>query len=163
MRAVKAMAACIDRLTRGVAMAALFLLVAVTAIDVVGRVAFAAPLGFTFELAGVLLGIALYFGLFGANWRRQHIRIDLLEEVLARSPLVARICDVLSWLMEAAFCLLVTIMVIRQSGKVALWAERFYFMPMEKWMPMAVYGVALIVATGAFLLHLSRIRAEERA
>lgn len=165
MGAVQSIARSVDGVTRLIAMAALFALAAVTAVDVLGRTFFDAPLGYAFELAGVLLGIAVYAGLIGVNWRRDHVKIDLLAGLFDRAPLVERLRDGLSWVLEAAFFAILAAVVLRQAETVSAWGERFYFLPTEKWVPMTVFFGLLVVAVAMFGLHLFRIEpdAETRA
>lgn len=132
----------------------LFLLVIVTAIDVGGRVLFGSPLGFAYELIGVLLGLSVYAGLVEANWKRQHIRIDLADALLARHPRLDRAVDRFVWLLEFSFSLLLAVMVARQVLVLYDYQENFMFLPMAKWLPLAVVGGLLVTSLGSFLAHL---------
>lgn len=151
-----------DRGLAAVAMTALFVMVLVTAVDVAGRTLFDAPLGFAYELIGVLLGVAVYAGLVGTNWRRDHICIDLMQSVFDRRPGLDRWRDRLSWVLEVTFFAVLGVMVVRQTLTLERFGERFYFLPLEKWVPLAGFGGLMALAVGVFALHLLRIRAEDR-
>ncbi|MBT9369922.1 TRAP transporter small permease [Rhizobium sp. CSW-27] len=139
---------------RMVTLASLLLLVVVTAIDVGGRVLFGSPLGFAYELIGVLLGLSVYAGLVEANRTRQHIRIDLADGLLARHPRLDRAADRLVWLLEFGFSLLLAVMVARQTIVLYGYQENFMFLPMPKWLPLAVVGGLLVTSLGSFAAHL---------
>lgn len=132
----------------------LLLLVVVTAIDVGGRVLFGTPLGFAYELIGVLLGLSVYAGLVEANWKREHIRIDLADALLARHPRFDRAADRFVCLLEFSFSLLLAVMVTRQVIVLYGYQENFMFLPMPKWLPLAVVGGLLVTSLGSFLAHL---------
>lgn len=139
---------------RVISLSSLLLLVMITAIDVGGRVFLGSPLGFAYELIGVLLGLSVYAGLVEANWTRQHIRIDLADGLLARHPRLDRAADRFVWLLEFSFSLLLAVMVTRQVVVLYGYQENFMFLPMPKWLPLAVVGGLLVTSLGSFLAHL---------
>lgn len=157
MAAVQFIAKWLDRTVRFIAMAALFVLAMLTAVDVGGRTFFDSPIGFTFELAGVLLGLAIYAGLVSMNWRRNHVKIDLLAGAFARVPAIEKLRDRLSWVLEVTFFAVLAAMVLRQALAVARWNERFLFLPTEKWVPMMAFFVLLSTAIAIFALHVLRV------
>jgi TRAP-type C4-dicarboxylate transport system permease small subunit len=140
---------------RMLTLTSLLMLVVVTAIDVGGRVLFGSPLGFAYELIGVLLGLSVYAGLVEANWKREHIRIDLADGLLARHPRLDRAADRLVLCMEFSFSLLLAVMVARQALVLHSYQESFMFLPVQKWLPLAVIGGLLVTSLGSFLAHLS--------
>jgi TRAP-type C4-dicarboxylate transport system permease small subunit len=156
MKALHLVADWTDKISGSLAMASLFGLVAVTAIDVGGRTFFDAPLGYAYELAGVLLGIAVYSGLVGVNWRRDHVKIDLLEGTFMRLPGFDLWRDRFSWVLEMVFFIILGIMVLRQAGSVARFNERFFFLPMEKWVPMTIYFVLIAFSVVILAVAVSR-------
>lgn len=139
-----------DRLLLGVALLALLGLVGVTATDVVGRTFFDAPLGFAYELVGVLLGIAVYGGLVSTNFLREHIQIDLLEDVFARRPRFDRLRGGVVWALEAVFFGLLAVFLVYQTLELARWGETFYFLPLEKWQPLVVMSALGLLAALAY-------------
>ncbi|MBB4022890.1 MULTISPECIES: TRAP transporter small permease [Actibacterium] len=133
--------ASIQRRFRLLAETALVGLVVVTAVDVIGRVVFSSPLGFAYELVGLLLGVSVYAGLIGMNWTRDHIRIDLIEPQLSRMPRFDRIRAGVVWLLEVVFFTILAIFLARQSMIMQRWHETFLFLPLEKWVPLSIYAV----------------------
>lgn len=133
--------ASIQRPFRLLAETALVGLVVVTAVDVIGRVVFSSPLGFAYELVGLLLGVSVYAGLIGMNWTRDHIRIDLIEPQLSRMPRFDRIRAGVVWLLEVVFFTILAIFLARQSMIMQRWHETFLFLPLEKWVPLSIYAV----------------------
>ena len=132
---------------RLLAQAALVGLVVITAVDVVGRVVFNSPLGFAYELVGLLLGVSVYAGLIGMNWQRDHIRIDLIEGHLRKLPRFDRLRAAMVWALEVIFFAIVAVYVARQATQMLRWHETFLFLPLEKWLPLAIYaGFAALAA-----------------
>ena len=156
MKTLHTLAKLTDKSLASIAMLALFGLVFVTAIDVGGRTFFDAPLGYAYELAGVLLGIAVYAGLVGVNWRRDHVKIDLLEGAFKRAPRFDRIRDIFSWVLEMVFFATLGVMVLRQAASVARFNERFYFLPTEKWVPLTAYFALIVVSVVILLIAVPR-------
>lgn len=144
----------LTRFCNAVTLTSLFALVVVTGVDVAGRVLFNAPLGFAYELIGVLLGIAVFAGLVDANWQRDHIRIDLADTLLGKVPGLERLADGLVWLLELAFSLLLAVMVARQAMMLKSYGEEFLFLPMAKWMPIVLIAVFLVLSLSGFAVHL---------
>lgn len=141
-------------LCRILTLTSLLLLVVVTAFDVIGRVLFSSPLGFAYELIGVLLGLSVYAGLVEANRKREHIRIDLTDGLLARHPRLNLMADRFVLCLEFGFSLLLAAMVTRQATVLYSYQESFLFLPMPKWWPLAVISGLLILSLGSFFLHL---------
>lgn len=127
---------------RFVAMVALGGLVFFTAVDVIGRVMFNAPLGFAYELIGILLGVAVYGGLISANHKDEQIRIDLFEDRFARYPRFDALRHAFSITLELAFFTLLAAYIIRQGFALMRWKETFLFLDIEKWIP--VFGFAAL-------------------
>jgi TRAP-type C4-dicarboxylate transport system permease small subunit len=137
-------------------------LVVITAVDVIGRVVFASPLGFAYELVGLLLGVSVYAGLIGMNWTRDHIRIDLIEGFLSRFPRFDRIRAGGVWLLEVVFFTIVALYVARQAVQMQRWHETFLFLPLEKWLPLAVYaGFAALAALSTALAVIPKLKARK--
>jgi len=137
------------RLTSLIAMSALMLMAVVTFIDVAGRVLFSEPLGFAYELVGVLLGIAAYAGLFQAQVHRGHIAIDLLDGRFRRWPTVDRWRFALVWMVELTFWLLIAACVTRQAATSMGYGETFLFLPVARQVPLfAVAGLAWVAVSG---------------
>lgn len=70
----------IYRVLGGLAAIVLFLLMAITFVDVVGRYFFGAPLPGTFELSQLGLGIAVFAALPVVSGRDQHILVDFTDD-----------------------------------------------------------------------------------
>lgn len=143
----------LQRLIRGFAMVALVGLVGVTAVDVLGRVLFNAPLGFAYELIGILLGAAVYGGLVGLNWDREHIRIDLLENLYKKTPRFDAAREMLCWVLELAFFTLLAIYIFRQAFSLMRWKETFLFLSVEKWVPVSLFGLFAALAVISTLTY----------
>jgi len=68
----------LTNITHNISMVLLFLLMFLTAIDVVGRFFFNKPITGTFELTGILLAFVIFYSLGMLQIKDQHIEIDFL-------------------------------------------------------------------------------------
>lgn len=142
---------------------ALVAMVVITAADVIGRVVFGTPLGFAYELIGLLLGAAVYGGLVRMNWERDHIRIDLIENQLAQFPRFDGLRDKTVWLLELVFFALLAVFMGRQALAMQRWQETFLFLPLEKWVPLALYtGFAAIATVATFVAIIPSLKYKAR-
>jgi TRAP-type C4-dicarboxylate transport system permease small subunit len=130
-----------------VAKTALAAMILLTTWDVVGRVVFASPLVFAYELVGLCLGIAIYAGLVQAGLARRHIRIDLLAGFFARYPRLDRARNYTVLVLEAGFFAIIAWLVAQQAMTLARFGESFMFLPLEKWKLLGF--VAACAAIGA--------------
>ena len=91
----------------GLCLAAITVLVFVSAI---GRYAFAAPIPDAFDVARLMLGVAVLWGFASVGYRGAHIKVDLVAEVVP-----ARVCfwlDVLASLILLLFTVLLAWMLL---------------------------------------------------
>ncbi len=141
-------------LIRLVAMTALLGLVGITALDVFGRVIFNKSLGFTYELIGILLGSTVYSGLIILNWRRDHICIDLFVSFFDKFPIFNHVRDRIVWALEILFFTILTFYIFRQASVLYKWNKTFLFLPLDKWLPVTMFGVFAAIAA---LVNISAI------
>jgi len=71
----------VNRPLRGVAMVVMFLMMAITLVDVAGRYLFDAPLKGAFELTELMLAAVIFLGLPLITAENGHIAVDLLDSV----------------------------------------------------------------------------------
>lgn len=91
----------------GLCLAAITVLVFVSAI---GRYAFAAPIPDAFDVARLMLGVAVLWGFASVGYRGAHIKVDLVAEVVP-----ARVCfwlDVLASLILLLFTVVLAWMLL---------------------------------------------------
>jgi TRAP-type C4-dicarboxylate transport system permease small subunit len=84
---------------------ALFALMAVTVIDVVGRYFFSRPLTGAFELTELLLSTVISLGLPLVTFDRAHISVDLIDSLLPHNR-IRQLDRVMSFFSAAAFAAL---------------------------------------------------------
>jgi TRAP-type C4-dicarboxylate transport system permease small subunit len=70
-----------NRFLEGVAAVVLFLLMAMTCVDVAGRYLFNQPLDGATELTRLMLAVIVFAVLPVVSWREQHVSVDLLDNV----------------------------------------------------------------------------------
>src|SRR5690554_1249491 len=71
----------LDFICSKIAMLSLVVMAGITFLDVFGRIVFNSPIGFSYEVVGICLGICFYSGLYHVHKKRKHVRIDLLEKL----------------------------------------------------------------------------------
>jgi Tripartite ATP-independent periplasmic transporters, DctQ component len=91
----------LDRLSTAIEKIAGLFLAAITVlvfVSAIGRYAFAAPIPDAFDVARLMLGVAMLWGFASVGYRGAHIKVDLVAEVLP-----ARVCF---WLdvVASSFC-----------------------------------------------------------
>ncbi len=132
--------AVLDSACRKISVVSLVSMALVTFVDVTGRVLLNAPLGFAYELVGILLAVCFYAGLYHVSATRKHITIDLFDKHL--SGRVGLAVAWFSYLCEVLFFACVVVMVTWQAQQLYQYGEVFMFLDLEKWRVLA--GVAVL-------------------
>ncbi|PSL12085.1 TRAP-type C4-dicarboxylate transport system permease small subunit [Marinobacterium halophilum] len=123
---------------------ALIVMSGITFMDVFGRVIFNSPLGFSYEVVGICLGICFYSGLYHVHKKRKHVRIDLLEKLFKGKTGI-----VVTWfgyLVELVFFSALVYMVYQQMEESRQFGDVFMFLGLEKWIVIAVMAVFSVIA-----------------
>jgi TRAP-type C4-dicarboxylate transport system permease small subunit len=74
----------IQRALEGIAALALFVLMAMTCFDVIGRYFYNAPLDGATELTRLMMAVVVFAVMPAAAWREEHITVDLLDKLTPR-------------------------------------------------------------------------------
>jgi len=112
------MNALIRMLSIGMALIAGSLLLLVTGImfvDVIGRYLFNSPLAFAVELVELCMGLVITFALALTTLRREHIRVDLLTQVVP--PLARRALNLLADVATLIFMALIAWKMFEKAGQ----------------------------------------------
>lgn len=123
---------------------ALIVMSGITFMDVFGRVVFNSPIGFSYEVVGICLGICFYSGLYHVHKKRKHVRIDLLEKLFKGKVGVA-----VAWfgyLIELVFFSALVYMVYKQMEESKQFGDIFMFLGLEKWFVIAAMSIFAIIA-----------------
>lgn len=123
---------------------ALIVMSGITFMDVFGRIVFNSPIGFSYEVVGICLGICFYSGLYHVHKKRKHVRIDLLEKLFK-----GKAGTVISWfgyLIELCFFSTLVYMVYKQMEESKQFGDIFMFLGLEKWFVIAAMSVFAIIA-----------------
>ena len=130
----------------------LFLMMMITAVDVVGRYVFNKPLNGGFEVTEMLLAALIYCGLPLVSQRREHIVIDTFDPLM--SARVKRGLDVIAEIVCSLTLGGIGYLIFRRAARVA---EYGYTTSVLKW-PLApvayLMGTMILIAC---LIHLSLI------
>lgn len=123
---------------------ALIVMSGITFLDVFGRIVFNSPIGFSYEVVGICLGICFYSGLYHVHKKRKHVRIDLLEKLFK-----GKIGVFVSWigyLTEIVFFSALVYMVYKQMEESKQFGDIFMFLGLEKWYVIAAMSIFAIIA-----------------
>lgn len=123
---------------------ALIVMSGITFMDVFGRVVFNSPIGFSYEVVGICLGICFYSGLYHVHKKRKHVRIDLLEKLFK-----GKVGVVVAWfgyLIELVFFSALVYMVYKQMEESKQFGDIFMFLGLEKWFVIAAMSIFAIIA-----------------
>jgi TRAP-type C4-dicarboxylate transport system permease small subunit len=145
----------------GLVLAAITVLVFVSAI---GRYAFAAPIPDAFDVARLLLGVAMLWGFASVGYRGAHITVDLVAELLP-----ARVCfwlDVIAALVLLLFTVLLAWMLLGRVESAYASNESTFDLrlPVWPWLAAIWLGVLASVFTivSRILLMLVGLEPAER-
>ncbi|GAA0679848.1 hypothetical protein GCM10009104_00030 [Marinobacterium maritimum] len=123
---------------------ALIVMSGITFMDVFGRVVFNHPIGFSYEVVGICLGVCFYSGLYHVHKKRKHVRIDLLEKLFR-----GKAGEVIAWfgyLVELVFFSTLVYMVYKQMEESRQFGDIFMFLGLDKWLVIAAMAVFAIIA-----------------
>jgi TRAP-type C4-dicarboxylate transport system permease small subunit len=132
--------------------AVLFLMMMITAVDVIGRYVFNKPLAGGFEITEMLLAALIYCGLPLVSQRREHIVIDTFDPLM--SARVKRALDVVAEIVCSITLGGIGYLIFRRAARVAEYGDTTSVL---KW-PLApvayLMGTMILIAC---LIHLSLI------
>ena len=155
------LATLIERIA-GVFLAVITVLVFTSAI---GRYAFAAPVPDAFDIARLMLGVAMLWGFASVGYRGAHIKVDLLAELL---PARARLwLDVVGSLVLLLFTVLLAWMLLGRVESAYASNESTFDLrlPVWPWLALIWLGVlasAFTITTRIVLMLLGALPADQR-
>jgi TRAP-type C4-dicarboxylate transport system permease small subunit len=127
----------------------LFLMMLVTAVDVVGRYLFNKPLNGGFELTEMMLAALIYCGLPLVSKRREHIVIDTFDPLM--SPRVKHGLDVFAEIVCSLTLGGIGYLIFRRAARVADYGDTTSVLRLPLAPVAYLMGVMIIVAA---LIHL---------
>ncbi|MEO7336767.1 MAG: TRAP transporter small permease [Caldimonas sp.] len=132
--------------------AVLFLMMMITAVDVVGRYVFNKPLNGGFELTEMLLAALIYCGLPLVSQRREHIVIDTFDPLM--SARVKRALDMLAEVLCSLILGGIGYLIFRRAARVAEYGDTTNVLKLPLAPVAYLMGAMIIVAC---VIHLSLI------
>jgi len=130
----------------------LFLMMMITAVDVVGRYVFNKPLNGGFEVTEMLLAALIYCGLPLVSQRREHIVIDTFDPLM--SARVKRFLDVLAEIVCSLTLGGIGYLIFRRAARVAEYGDTTNVLKLPLAPVAYVMGTMIIIAC---LIHVSLI------
>lgn len=148
-----------DRLISNVAAAvdgaaAIFLAVitALTFLAVILRYVFVLPFPGSFDVSRMLLGVAIFWGIAAAAWRKEHIQVDLVWQLMP--PTLQKIADIFGDILFAVFVGALGWMLFWQVDKVRGSGQTTFELSIPIW---PFHAVAWLGIAFCFLVLLARI------
>lgn len=134
--------------------AAIFLAVitALTFLAVILRYVFVLPFPGSFDVSRMLLGVAIFWGIAAAAWRREHIQVDLAWQLLP--PTLQRIVDIFSDLLFAVFVGALGWMLFWQVDRVRGSGQTTFELAIPIW---PFHAIAWLGIAFCFLVLIARI------
>lgn len=132
--------------------AVLFLMMAITAVDVTGRYLLNMPLPGGFELTELLLAALIYCGLPLVSWRREHIVIDTFDPLFP--PRLKRALDVVAEVICAATLSGMGYLIFVRAARVSAYGDTTTVLTLPLAPIVYLMGVMIVVAA---LIHISLI------
>jgi TRAP-type C4-dicarboxylate transport system permease small subunit len=136
----------------------LFLMMAITAIDVAGRYILNMPLKGGFEMTELLLAALIYCGLPLVSWRREHIVIDTFDPLFP--PRLKRALDIVAEVICAATLSGMGYLIFIRAVRVAEYGDTTTVLKLPLAPIVYLMGVMIVVAA---LIHLSLIFVPHRS
>ena len=130
----------------------LFLMMMITAVDVVGRYVFNKPLNGGFEVTEMLLAALIYCGLPLVSQRREHIVIDTFDPLM--SARVKRFLDMLAEIVCSLTLGGIGYLIFRRAARVAEYGDTTNVLKLPLAPVAYVMGTMIIIAC---LIHVSLI------
>ena len=130
----------------------LFLMMAITAVDVTGRYLLNKPLPGGFEMTELLLAALIYCGLPLVSWRREHIVIDTFDHLYP--PRLKRALDIIAEVICAATLSGVGYLIFRRAARVAEYGDTTNVLKLPLAPIVYLMGAMIVVAA---LIHISLI------
>jgi TRAP-type C4-dicarboxylate transport system permease small subunit len=132
--------------------AVLFLMMMITAVDVVGRYVFNKPLNGGFEVTEMLLAALIYCGLPLVSQRREHIVIDTFDTFMSRT--VKRTLDVIAEIVCSLILFGIGYLIFRRAVRVAEYGDTTNVLKLPLAPVAYLMGTMIVIAA---LIHLSLI------
>jgi TRAP-type C4-dicarboxylate transport system permease small subunit len=129
----------------------LFLMMAITAVDVAGRYLLNMPLKGGFEMTELLLAALIYCGLPLVSWRREHIVIDTFDTFMSKR--VKRGLDILADVVCTVALAGLSWLLFRRAVRVAEYGDTTSVLTLPL-APVAYLMGTMIVVTAAIHLWL---------
>jgi len=127
-----------------IAMMAALLMSLVIFVDITGRAVFDSPLGFSYEVVSIALGVMFYSGLYHVHKNRSHITIDLLDKFYV--GVFGRIVFWFVYLVECLFYTALVCSLFQQVEESYKFNDVFLFLGILKWKVLLTISVFALIA-----------------
>ncbi|MCB1755751.1 MAG: TRAP transporter small permease [Gammaproteobacteria bacterium] len=149
----------LERVCSKIAILAALVMALIIFADIVGRTFFATPLGYSYEVVAISLGVMFYAGLYHVHKNRSHVTIDLLDKFY-----VGTFGKVVFWfvyLLECAFFTTLVLSLFQQVQESKRFGDVFMFLGIEKWKVLLAISIFAAIAWISLVVSAPRRHNEE--
>lgn len=152
MRSIEALIRRVVRFTDAAAAIFLIIITILTFTAVVMRYVLSLPFPGSFDVSRLLLGVAIFWGIAVGAYRREHISVDILYQVMPVP--VQRVMNLFGDILFAAFMGVFSWMLLRQVTSVRASGQTTFELSIPIW---PFYGVAWLGIVLCFVVLIARI------
>lgn len=131
----------------------LFLMMAMTAVDVIGRYIFNAPLGFAYELTQMGMALLVLCALPSVTLRSEHVTVGLFESAFAGR--VGQVRDVLVALLVVGISVFLAWRLYLLAARLLAWNDRTPMLGMSTGLFIGLASLAFVLISLAALVILA--------
>jgi TRAP-type C4-dicarboxylate transport system permease small subunit len=130
-------------------------------VSAIGRYVFAAPIPDGFDIARLLLGVAILWGFACVGYRGSHIRVDLFAELLPAT--LRRWLDIFAWLLLLGFTVLLAWKLFERVGSAYASNESTFDLRLPVWPFMLLIWLGVLASVVTILARIVVLITDKRS
>jgi TRAP-type C4-dicarboxylate transport system permease small subunit len=130
-------------------------------VSAIGRYVFAAPIPDGFDIARLMLGVAILWGFASVGYRGSHIKVDLIADLLPRR--LRRWLDIVAWLLLLGFTILLAWKLFERADSAYLSNESSFDLRLPVWPFMLVMWLGVVASVITILARIVLLLTDQRS
>jgi TRAP-type C4-dicarboxylate transport system permease small subunit len=122
---------------------------------------FAAPIPDGFDIARLMLGVAILWGFASVGYRGSHIKVDLIADLLPRR--LRRWLDIVAWLLLLGFTILLAWKLFERANSAYLSNESSFDLRLPVWPFMLVMWLGVVASVITILARIVLLLTDQRS